>query len=54
MLNADSENDYLKTIASQEGYCSDDLLKAQQVKMYVAIIAAIIQNHPFYCQIMLC
>ncbi|VVM22455.1 hypothetical protein BSPWISOXPB_6696 [uncultured Gammaproteobacteria bacterium] len=36
MLNADSENDYLKTIASQEGYCSDDLLKAQQVKMYVA------------------
>jgi ABC-type branched-subunit amino acid transport system ATPase component len=36
MLNADSENDYLKTIASQEGYCPDDLLKAQQVKMYVA------------------
>jgi hypothetical protein len=28
MLNADSENDYLKTIASQEGYCPDDLLKA--------------------------
>lgn len=34
MLN--SEDDYLKTIVSEEGYSLNDLLKPQQVKMYVA------------------
>ncbi len=34
MLN--SEDDYLKTIADKEGYGTNDLLKSQQVKMYVA------------------
>jgi len=34
MLNSD--DDYLKQIAKEEGYSSNDLLKPQQIKMYVA------------------
>ncbi|OIR24925.1 AAA family ATPase [Bathymodiolus thermophilus thioautotrophic gill symbiont] len=41
MLNSDSENDYLKTIIKGEGYSSNDLLKPQQVKMYVAKKASV-------------
>ncbi len=39
MLN--SEDAYLKTIASDEGYTSNDLLKPQQIKMYVAKKASV-------------
>ncbi|CAB5505758.1 hypothetical protein [uncultured Gammaproteobacteria bacterium] len=41
MLNSDANNDYLKTIANKEGYKCNDLLKPQQVKMYVAKKASI-------------
>ena len=36
LIMLDFKDDYLKRIAIDEGYNSDDLLKAQQVKMYVA------------------
>ncbi|SFV86633.1 hypothetical protein MNB_SUP05-SYMBIONT-4-1111 [hydrothermal vent metagenome] len=43
MLNSD--DDYLKKIAKEEGYSSSDLLKSQQIKMYVAKKALIKLNN---------
>jgi predicted ATP-dependent endonuclease of OLD family len=36
MLNSKDEDVFLKTIAENEGYTPNDLLRSQQVKMYVA------------------